>query len=455
VAQYCEAGVPYLHPADGAADMAGYERLVASAIEGNDSFERKREIIDEYGWRNFGDIYADHEAAFAAAPIVSHYNNQYDAIAGGAQQFMRTGDVRWWTLMDELAGHVADIDIYHTTRDKAAYNGGLFWHTFHYVDAGRSSHRSYPSGDKVCGGGPAAEHSYATGLRLHYLLTGDPRSKAAAVGLARWIVAMDDGQRTPLRWISPTPTGLASSTASSCYHGPGRGAGHAIITLLEGHRLSKDDEFLRKAEELIRRCIHPDDDIAGLELLDAERRWSYTAFLEALGRYLDYRAERDDLDGMYTYGRSCLLHYARWMTRHEYPYLDKPEILEYPTETWAAQDMRKAEVFLLASRHTTGAERESYIERARFFFDYSVSTLQSLPTRTRARPVVLLLSHGFMYGYFMAQRSEPAPLPRQLSGQFGRPAVFVPQKARALNILKMLPRAPTIVARFILASLTG
>ena len=46
--------------------------------------------------------------------------------------------------MHELAVHVRDIDVYHTDEDKSAYNHGLFWHTVHYVDAGTSTHRSYP-----------------------------------------------------------------------------------------------------------------------------------------------------------------------------------------------------------------------------------------------------------------------------------------------------------------------
>ena len=71
--------------------------------------------------------------------------------------------------MTELASHVTDIDIYHTDRDKAAYNSGLFWHTFHYVAAGKSTHRSYPRhATGVCGGGPANEHNYTAGLLLHY-----------------------------------------------------------------------------------------------------------------------------------------------------------------------------------------------------------------------------------------------------------------------------------------------
>ncbi|MEO8071441.1 MAG: hypothetical protein ABI652_08560, partial [Acidobacteriota bacterium] len=129
---FSAAGVPWL-----AANDADHAALVSSAVDGPDSFDHKREVVDEYGWRNFGDVYGDHEAIGydGAAPLVSHYNNQYDPIAGFIYQYLRTGDARWWTMADELAAHVIDIDIYHTTRDKWAYNNGLFWHTYHYGDA--------------------------------------------------------------------------------------------------------------------------------------------------------------------------------------------------------------------------------------------------------------------------------------------------------------------------------
>jgi hypothetical protein len=396
---YCRSDVvPHLRPASADRDRR-YQELLCGALEGTDSFERKREAIDEYGWRHFGDLYADHENAFSgrSAPIVSHYNNQYDAIAGFACQFMRTGDARWWRLMRDLATHVADIDIYHTNGDKAAYNHGLFWHTAHYVDAGRSTHRTYPADPKVTGGGPCNEHNYASGLRLHWLLTGDPRSREAAIELADWVMAMDDGRKTKLRWLSAADTGLASATRSPHFHGPGRGPAHSILALVDGHRLTGAAPYLAKAEELIRRCIHPRDDIASLDLLDAERRWSYTVFLQALGKYLYYKEDLGEVDGAYAYARAALLHYARWMAEHEYPYLEKPEILEYPTETWAAQDLRKCDVFLFAAKYADGAERQRFLSRADFFYDVSVSMLLRSETRTRTRPLVLLLSNGFMY----------------------------------------------------------
>ena len=443
---YADSGaIRHMRPASEDRD-GRYRQLVNLAIEGDDTFERKREAIDEYGWRNFGDLYADHENAFTPAPrpIVSHYNNQYDAVAGLALQFMRTGDVRWWRVMAELATHVTDIDVYHTDRDKAAYNHGLFWHTCHYVPAGRSTHRSYPRHPGVCGGGPASEHNYAAGLRLHWLLTGDRLSRDAAIGLARWVVDMDDGRKTILRWLTASATGLASATYSPDFHGPGRGAGHSILALLEGYRLTGERTFLAKAEELIRRCVHPADDIAALDLLDAERRWSYTVFLQALGKYLDDKAELGELDPAYAYGRASLLHYARWMAAHEYPYLDKPERLEFPTETWAAQDMRKCEVFTIAAQHTTGPERDRFINRAGFFFEYSVSTLVATESRSLTRPLVLLLSNGFRHAALQA-RLEPPPASPALASE-GMPTAFRPQKAIAKRRLVLAGAAAALAA---------
>ena len=61
----------------------------------------------------------------------------------------------------------------------------------------------------MSGGGPSNEHCYSSGLLLHYLLTGDPLSREAAIGLAEWVLAMDDGRRAkwPLPWLSAAPTG--------------------------------------------------------------------------------------------------------------------------------------------------------------------------------------------------------------------------------------------------------
>ena len=381
----------------------GYDTLVNAAVRGPQAFTERRETIDEYGWRNFGDLYADHEGA-----LVSHYNNQYDAVAGFATRYLQTGDHRWWSLADELAGHVTDIDLYHTTRDRAAYNGGYFWHTQHYQAAGTATHRAYSKRSGSSGGGPCSEHNYTTGLMLHHFLTGSERSRAAVLQLANWVIDMDDGRKSRFRWIDRRDTGLASVTRSPDFHGPGRGAGNSINALLDAHRLTGEPRYLDKADSLIARSVHPDDDPASIDPLDAENRWSYTVFLQALGKYLEYRADLGLRDEKFEYARAVLVKYAVWMAANERPYLDTPEKLEFPNETWAAQDIRKAAVFEFAARHTTDeGARACFLARADDFVNYAIGMLSQTATGTLTRPLVLLLAYGFQRP--MLERAAHAP----------------------------------------------
>jgi hypothetical protein len=248
--------------------------------------------------------------------------------------------------------------------------------------------------------------------------------------LARWVIDMEDGAQSRFRAIDRGPTGWSSATGSMEYHGPGRGPGNSISVLMNAYRLTRDRTFLEAAEELIRRCIHPADDIANRNLLDAERRWSYTVFLQALGDYLEQKSELGEHDEMYDYARASLLHYARWMVEHEYPFLDKPEVLDYPNETWAAQDIRKSDVFCLASRHANEEDRQRFMKRADFFYRSSTSTLAQLPTRTLTRPTVIILGHGYMYAWFQ-RRGDVAVLPGdETASDFGFPLRFVAQRTR-------------------------
>jgi hypothetical protein len=425
--------VPFLAPLD-----ATHGALVNAAIEGPDRFELKREVIDEYGWRHFGEIYGDHESVFhPSPPLVSHYNNQYDPVAGFASQFLRTGDPRWWTMAAELAWHVMDIDVYHTTEDKSAYNHGMFWHTYHYGDADTATHRTYPLAGKghIHGGGPSADHNYTSGLMLEYYLTGDTAFRQAVIDLGQYVVDLEDGRKTVFRWLDPGDTGRA--TLSAGYYGPGRGPANSVNALLDAHRVSGEARFLAKAEQLIRRVVHPREDIARHGLDHTELRWFYLMFLQSLGKYLHLKVERGELDRAYAYGRDTLLHYADWMASHEYPYLDKPEKLEFPTETWAAQDTRKSDVFHYAAMHAADGERARFDERGRFFHRYSLQTLQSMPTRALARPVVVLLTSGFLDPWRQAHQAALEPEP---DGQWdpGPVEVFVPQRLRAERRAKRL-----------------
>jgi hypothetical protein len=425
-----------LPPSDG----GPLEELLSKAVAGPDSLLARREVIDEYGWRHYGEVYADHEAAYfdGPPPVVSHYNNQYDVIHGALLQYWRTGDARWFDLLDPLARHVRDIDVYHTTRDRAAYSGGLFWHTDHYRDAATATHRGYSRANRrpghAYGGGPSNEHNYTTGLLHYYFVTGDPGAREAVLGLADWVLAMDDGRRNVLGLLDDGPSGLASGTRSPAYHGPGRGAGNSVNALLDAWLLTGRPHYLAYAETLIRRCVHPADDIARHDLLDVEERWSYTVFLVALARYLDVKAEAGGLDGMFRYARAALLHYAAWMADHEEPYLDHPEKLEYPTETWAAQELRKANVFRLAARRAPEPLHGRLLRRGAAFAERAWRDLLRFESRGVARSLALVLTEGTRDAALCPR--TPPPAPPVAAEAFPPPEPFVPQRQRVRALLK-------------------
>ncbi len=442
--------VPYLkaHAPQTAGLLA---ELLESIVAGDRNYMSRRDQNDLYGWRNFGEIHADHEDAYyeGTRPIISHYNNQYDSIMGFAVHALRSGDRRWLALHQELARHVIDVDIYHTSQDRPAYNGGMFWHTDHYRDAATSSHRAYSRANvppnRSYGGGPCNEHNYTTGLLHYHYLTGDPLASEAVLSLADWVIAMDDGAGTVLGLVDDGPTGLASRTTEPDYHGPGRGAGNSLNALLDAWLLTCREHYLSQAETLLRRVIHPHDDINGLILLDAERRWSYTVFLSVLVRYLDLKSEAGQMDSTYFYAKDALSHYARWMAENERPYLDHPDELEYPTETWAAQDLRKANVLRLASAFEHDVSLAGTMQsQADRIADRAWLDLARFSTRDTARPLALVMLEGwrdcYLRGFNHSAQSHDAGPPRS-DVELGHPIPFSTQKARVLAALRS-PRVP-------------
>ncbi|MCA1784719.1 MAG: hypothetical protein LC657_01925 [Desulfobacteraceae bacterium] len=154
-------------------------------------------------------------------------------------------------------------------------------------------------------------------------------------------------------------------------------------------------------------------------------------FLQALGRYLDVKAaEGSSLDDGFCYARQVLLHYARWMLENEYPYLEKPEILEFPNETWAAQDLRKSDIIALASYYAQkAADQHKFEEKAHFFFNHAVNELDSHDTKTFNRPMALLVTNGMSYLEMthhnaFCQRQEKKPYEQNRRIVFNVPAVL-------------------------------
>jgi len=382
----------------------------------------KREEIDEYGWRHFGEVYADHEAVYhqGEEPFVSHYNNQYDLCAGVYRKFLATGDPAWGELAADLARHVLDIDIYHTDEDREEYSGGLFWHTDHYITAGLATHRTFSrvhlavKDPRFYGGGPAAEHCYTGGLLLHYYLTGNRDFRDAVLGLADW----------SYRSLSGVPTLLATLKRGVAYlsqarRQPGvlfprypltRGTGNTLGATLDAFQAGGGERYLARAEELVAGALHPEDDIEARNLLEPEVAWSYSVLLAAVAKFLDVKRGLGRFDAGFAHARGALLSYARWMVRHEYPYLHRPEKLEYPNETWAAQELRKSVVLYHAARYAPPGEGEPFFAKARELAEAAVADLERFPTSRCTRPLALMLQNGWV----VAALSGAPPAPLQL-----------------------------------------
>ncbi|NLD38190.1 MAG: hypothetical protein GX654_15110 [Desulfatiglans sp.] len=393
--------------------------LLDSAIRGNNTFFKRREIIDEYGWRNFGELYADHEAVNQKSekPLVSHYNNQYDCLNGFLFQFFQTGESKWFLIADQLCSHIKDIDIYHTKHDRLEFNNGMFWHTEHYIDARTATHRCYSRHHAeqrnmaYYGGGPALSHNYASGLLLHYFLTGSATSSVSVQELAGFVesnIGIDDtfsnkiikgAKRIKARLTRFRLPGMVEIEKVYNLNGPSRASGNALTALLDAWALTDDYIYLKTAHSLILRCISPEDDIPSMELLDRENRWMYTVFMQALGKFLDLKTDHEQFDAYWHYAKKSLLHYAEWIAVNEYPYLDKPEQLEFPNETWAAQEIRKCNVLLYAAKYANQDKKDLYLEKADFFFKKAIEQFNTFDTRTLTRPLVLIMQNAGMHAY--------------------------------------------------------
>jgi len=382
-------------------------QIINEGLSCENNFFNKREVIDEFGWRNFGDIYADHETLEyqGEKELISHYNNQYDALYGFIRQFLVTGNTQWWSLATDLAQHVKDIDIYHTDKDKAEYNNGLFWHTDHYLPAETASHRTYSERqqanayqDHAGGGGPGGQHCYTTGLMLHYYLTADETSKTAVIKLADWITNFYEGSGTTFEFLLGVKNSKmpGSKNKLTGQYPLDRGTGNYIIALLDAYELTNKQSYLDRVSLIIKYTASPYEDLTIRDLGNIEESWFYTIFLQAVIRYLFSKNEINQLDSSFNYAKNLLVHFSNWMIDNEAPYLNTPESLEYPNHTWAAQDIRKANV-LYGAYFFSGANEinvNKYKDKADEFYQYVYASLKDEATRTYTRILAILMQNS-------------------------------------------------------------
>ena len=382
------------------------DEIIEAGINGDKNFFWKREHADEYGWRHFGDLWADHETLEHGNDdsLKSHYNNQYDPIYGFIRQYILTGDYRWFELADDLARHVIDIDIYHTDEDRLEYNHGMFWHTDHYLDAGTCTHRTFSKEHmkiehvEQSGGGPGSEHCYTMGLTLYHLMTGYQPARTTVFHLAQWAEYANEGTGGVLERLLqivkkdiPTLKRIRTGERVFRYALPlSRGTGNYIHTLLDAYLLSNDALILADIGRIIRDTLSPNDKFEDRHFEDIEGTWYYTVLLQSLMTFLITKEHSEQIDEDYAYAKASFMHYANWMLEHEKTYFENREVLVYENDTWAAQEMRKAGILAFAAKYETG-NTVDYQEKSKVFTDYIETALKNSKEKYFTRLCVLLM----------------------------------------------------------------
>lgn len=162
----------------------------------------------------------------------------------------------------------------------------------------------------------------------------------------------------------------------------------------------------------------------------------YSVFLSALARYLAVKAESGQVDSMYAYGVAAFLRYAEWMLDNEVPYFDRPEMLELPTETWAAQELRKANVLRLAAKHADEPLRSRLLRRGEELADRGWHDLRRFDSHDVTRAIAITMIEGTRDAYFRSRDEPPAPKPPSTS--FPPKEKFVSRRDRVLARAKTL-----------------
>ncbi len=393
--------------------------LLRQGLTGKSHYYNKRETADMFGFRHFGEIYADHEAEHHTGDkaFISFYNNQYDPLLGLIKQGLLTQDPRYMTLAQDLAEHIVHIDIYHTQLDKPEYNGGLFWHTDHYLPALSSTHRTYSQHhqadayeDHAGGGGPGGQHCYSTGLLYYYFLTGDPYAKEAVISLYRWIEQVYDGDHSMVGLILAIKNrhrvDLKNITTNT--YPLDRGTANYINATLDMYLLLHDQYYLHKAFDVILHTVNLSEDLTLRRLDDVEHNWFYTVFLQAVCRFMRLCQTfpiTTQEHQLWLHCQQLVIKFADWMVAYEYPYLTKPEVLEYPNQTWSGQDLRKVDILSFAA-YINPTKQKVYQQKATELEQYVLTKLSASEETGFSRIQALIMQNYGGNTLYTALNSE-------------------------------------------------
>ena len=94
------------------------------------------------------------------------------------------------------------------------------------------------------------------------------------------------------------------------------------------------------------------------------------------------------------------------MASNEYHYLDKPDILEFPNETWTGQDLRKVCVLNFAAQYEEKNKSGLMADKAQELLAAINTRLNATGEATTTRVLCLMMQNYSYLGY----QSTPKPM---------------------------------------------
>lgn len=143
------------------ADYSAWGDVENYFLKSSENAEKTRANGNVYGVRDFGDV-----PGIRYVPIF--YNLEYDIMLGSIVNYARSGKRVFFDETDIMAWHFMDVDVLHASNNPLNELG----QHMHFTDHAK--------------GETHAGHGTVEGLWHYYMLTGEPRAKEVAVGIADW-----------------------------------------------------------------------------------------------------------------------------------------------------------------------------------------------------------------------------------------------------------------------------
>jgi hypothetical protein len=140
-----------------------------------------------------------------------------------------------------------------------------------------------------------------------------------------------------------------------------RGVANYINALIDSYELTGDRRYIERVSTIILHTFSSEDDIQQRNFADIENTWYYIVFMQAVAKYMWLCESTYGINHDYEPVKKAFVHYLDYIANTELPYLHNSDSLEYPNDTWTAQDLRKIMVLKVGLQYADNANLREQI----------------------------------------------------------------------------------------------